>query len=1052
MLEGSPAEFLTTVNFYDEKGRRIQVRAQSGNNTYEVLTNQFNWIGQPLLAIQQQHVSNSNSPQSHTIVTQFDYNQLGGMESVSKILSSSINGVQISHPKKEIAHYTYGTLGQLIPESLGAKPDNPASPLAKQDYEFNIRGWLSSINKEFLTAGTNNDHYFGMQLGYDKNPVTGTFDPLFNGNISGAIWKSAGDQQLRKYDYEYDFLNRLTSAKFNQYYSGSGASAIYNKSAGVDFSVAGLSYDANGNILRMQQYGLVGTGSKMIDDLRYTYQNNTNKLQSVTDFANDPLTNLGDFRTSTAHPQSGSKSSLTDVSGQTAFDVIIDYTYDYNGNLISDRNKGIERVEYNVINLPAVIKVTDKGTITYRYDALGQKREKIVVESGANISFNGAMHVTDITTTTHYMGSYIYESKSYSNASLAGLSYNFKMLFISHEEGRTRLRETDHTFQYDFMLRDQLGNVRAIVTEEQNTNLYPAATLEGTYSNGGGTQANSMVNFEKEFYNIDPANIVSESSIPSWNSPTESTANTKQYFNNNGNPPSNLSYPENCIPMQTDGSNNLYKLNATTKRTGLEFAVKVMAGDKIDIFGKSYFLNTSTVNNNNSTALDLLGIMSSLLGVPGSEFAGKGLTAAQLSTINTPVFPLESFVRGNNGEETTIPKAYINYILLDEQFRYVSGNASRVRNSGFVTDHWMVDAVLKNIQVEKNGYLFVYVSNETNLDVFFDNLQVIHKNGPLLEESHYYPFGLTMAGISTNAPGFPVNNFKYGGKEIQEKEFSGGAGLAWYDYSARMYDPQIGRWNHIDPMTESSRRWTPYNFAFNNPIRYIDPDGMLSYDWKTGKYVDEKGKEVNLEDAMAEIQRMDGNEDKDGEDDNGGGGGDKKKSEKQKEEENKIKTQKVLNLLTAELGALVTSKDLTVESTKAFQQVAANMTKSTVEIIDLNGKKILKGMTVDALGRKVTYVGIVVSLADAAVNGLGWKNGTDIAMGTASLIPGVGWVIGAAYFIADPIVKSTTGKHIGEHLGESVNNTTSFFKNLWNTITSGIVNLERSISNGTFRR
>ena len=131
-----------------------------------------------------------------------------------------------------------------------------------------------------------------------------------------------------------------------------------------------------------------------------------------------------------------------------------------------------------------------------------------------------------------------------------------------------------------------------------------------------------------------------------------------------------------------------------------------------------------------------------------------------------------------------------------------------------------------NMVVQKSGYLYVYVSNESNMNVYFYDVVVNHKSGPVLEVTNFRAFGTEIATWGERAYGKLQNKYLYNGKELQSKEFSDGSGIDEYDYGMRHYDPLLGRWMVVDALSEVSRRWSVYNYCYDNPLRFMDPDGM----------------------------------------------------------------------------------------------------------------------------------------------------------------------------------------------------------------------------------
>ncbi len=784
----SAGNWMETVNYYDDKGRVVQVQSDNYKGGKDVVTNRYDFEGK-VVSNYMVHNNPAGNIASLKIKTNMDYDHMGRLKETRKQLNNDNTKTRI------ISHQDYDALGQLKTKKLGKQVDGTSNLLSltrgdfleNQDFAYNIRGWLKGINWNYGTASgpttsqisIPSNRWFSMDLSYDWG-FTSTANQ-YNGNISGMRWKTSGDVQERAYGFSYDPANRITNANFTQNVS----STTWDVSAGIDFTMQGVTYDENGNIKTMQQNGMkvtsTGITSPKIDDLTYTYCTSgttsqlSNKLLAVNDNSPNSTTDnkLGDFY---------DQNISTD-----------DYTYDVNGNLTADKNKKITPIVYNHLNLPWQISVnnasnTSKGTITYIYDAKGNKLEKRTSEVASASNNN-----TSKLTYTTYIGGAVYE--------------NNVLQFFGQEEGRVRPKRDANgalvDYVYDYFLKDHLGNVRMVLTDEQRQDIYPAATLEGSAGTAGSPNALFV---EKNYYTINTGNITDK--------PVNISQTNQDYLNSNTGIPNN-----NPNSNTTVTSMKMYMLNGATPQTGLGITLKVMAGDKIDIAGESYYLQNNTTGS--SSSIPLKDILMGLLGSPTGVTASKGVTIGSLTGTNPTVIPSSFLTRTPTPGDQT-PNAYINYIFFDEQFKYAGGNYSKVGSNGIVKYHY---TDLQNIPVPKNGYVYIYVSNQSPINVYFDNLQVIHTRGPLLEETHYYPFGLTMSGISSKAAGSLTNKYQYNGKEKQSNEFSDGGGLELYDFGARMQDPQLGRWWTVDPKAEKYLMLSPYNFCANNPILYIDIDG-----------------------------------------------------------------------------------------------------------------------------------------------------------------------------------------------------------------------------------
>ena len=387
-----------TAHYYDIKGRVVKTVQSNPLGGYDVAATVYTFTNKPATVT---HTHTASGKTTRTEVYTYSYNHADRLLKVEHTLGGT---------KITLADYAYDNLGRLQSKSLHGSATN------KLTYAYNVRGWLTGI------SGTK----FTQNLYYN----TGNGTARYNGSISSMTWKAGNESTVRGYKFTYDGLDRLLNA-------------TYGETAGINantdrFSENVTAYDKNGNIKTLQRYGqTAASGYGLIDNLTFTLAGNL-------------LNRVDDAAAASAY---GGGFEFKDGVKQAN-----EYTYDSNGNLTKDLNKGISTITYNVLNLPNMVTFSDGSTIAYTYGADGTKL-KTVHKTGST------------TTTTDYCGNVVYE--------------NGVQKLLLTDEGYVTLSDN----KYHYYLKDHQGNNRVVInqsgTVEETNHYYP---FGGVFASSGNVQ------------------------------------------------------------------------------------------------------------------------------------------------------------------------------------------------------------------------------------------------------------------------------------------------------------------------------------------------------------------------------------------------------------------------------------------------------------------------------------------------------------------------------------------------------------------------------------
>ena len=384
--------------YYDIKGRMTKSVQNNLLSGYDITSTVYTCSDKPS-GVTHTHTASGKTTRTEVYTYTYDH-----ADRISKV-RHSLGGTSIT-----LYDATYDNFGRLLTKQYHGTSTN------KLTYAYNLRSWLTGISGTCFTQNL----YYNTGVGTAK----------YNGSISSMTWKSGNESTVRGYKFTYDGLDRVLNATY-----GETASISTNANR---FSENVTGYDKNGNIKSLQRYGQTGASAYgLIDNLTFTL--NGNQLSRVDDAVMASAYG-GGFEFKDGVKQVG------------------EYTYDANGNLTKDLNKGITDIQYNCLNLPSAVTFSDGSTITYVYAADGTKLRTVHKIGGA-------------TTTTDYCGNVVYENGA-------------QKLLIT-EEGYITLSDN----KYYYYLKDHQGNNRVVINQSgavEETNHY--YLFGGVFASSTSTQ------------------------------------------------------------------------------------------------------------------------------------------------------------------------------------------------------------------------------------------------------------------------------------------------------------------------------------------------------------------------------------------------------------------------------------------------------------------------------------------------------------------------------------------------------------------------------------